>query len=110
MKLLVVGSRSIADFDLSAYIASEVHTIISGGACGVDDLAEQYADVHRLSKYIIRPRYDKYGRSAPIKRNEQMVDIADAVLIVWDGVSRGTKHTLEYARAKNKPVVLVQLK
>ena len=62
MKLLVVGSRSIKDFDLKPYIMPEVDTIISGGASGVDSLAEQYADLHRISKYIIRPRYDLYGR------------------------------------------------
>ena len=61
MKLLIVGSRSITDFDLSPYIPPEVDGIISGGAGGIDSLAEQYADLHRLSKYIIRPRYVLYG-------------------------------------------------
>lgn len=110
MKLLIVGSRSITDFDLSPYISAEVDTVISGGAGGIDSLAEQYADVHRLSKYIIRPRYDIYGRSAPLKRNEQMVDSADAVLVIWDGHSKGTQYTLKYARKKDKPIVLVQFK
>ena len=109
MKLLVVGSRSITDFDLSPYITEDVDTIISGGAGGVDSLAEKYADMHRLSKYIMRPRYDLYGRVAPLKRNEQMVDIADAVLIIWDGSSKGTLYTLKYTKKMNKPVNLVQV-
>ena len=109
MKMLIVGSRSITDFDLSAYIPKEVDTIISGGADGVDSLAEQYADTHRLSKYILRPRYDLYGRAAPIKRNEQMVDISDAVLVIWDGRSKGTQYTLKYAKKSNKQITLVQL-
>ena len=108
MKLLIFGSRSITDFDLSPYIAKEVNTIISGGAGGVDRLAEAYADLHRLSKYIMRPRYDLYGRGAPLRRNEQMVDLADAVLIVWDGKSKGTSYTLKYAQKKNKQVLLIQ--
>ena len=107
MKLLIVGSRSITDFELSPYIPKEVDTIISGGADGVDRLAEQYADSHHLSKYIIRPRYDLYGRAAPLRRNEQMVDMADAVLIIWDGHSKGTQYTLKYAEKKNKPIKLV---
>ena len=89
MKLLIVGSRSITEFDLSQYIGTDVDTVISGGAEGIDSLAERYADLHRLSKYIVRPRYDLYGRAAPLKRNEQMVDMADAVLVVWDGISKG---------------------
>ena len=107
MKLLIVGSRSIKEFDLSPYIPKEVDTVISGGAGGIDSLAEQYADKHRLSKYIMRPRYDLYGRAAPLKRNEKMVEIADAVIVVWDGLSRGARYTLEYARKMGKHVILV---
>ena len=107
MKLLIIGSRSITDFDLSPYISAEVDTIISGGANGIDSLAEQYADSHRLSKYILRPRYDLYGRAAPIIRNEQMVEMADAVLVVWDGKSKGTQYTLKYAEKINKPLTLI---
>lgn len=109
MKLLIAGSRSITEFDLSSYISADVDTVISGGAGGVDSLAEQYADLHRLSKYIVRPRYDLYGRAAPIKRNEQMVNIADAVLIVWDGNSKGTKYIIDYSKRTGKPFTLVRV-
>lgn len=109
MKLLVAGSRSITNFDLSPYISNDVDIIISGGARGIDTLAEQYADLHCLSKYIIRPRYDLYGRTAPLKRNEQMVDIADEILIVWDGLSKGTQHTIKYAKKINKPLTVVKI-
>ena len=110
MKLLIVGSRSITDFDLSPYISAEVDTVISGGAGGVDSIAERYADLHRLSKFILRPRYDLYGRAAPLKRNEEMVRLADAVLVIWDGCSKGTQYTLSYAKKNNKPITLVTFK
>ena len=108
MKILIVGSRSITDFDLSPYIPADVDTIISGGANEIDTLAEQYADLRRISKYIIRPRYDLYGRVAPLKRNEQMVDMADAVLVIWDGKSKGTQYPVKYTQKANKPITLVQ--
>ena len=100
MKLLIAGSRSIADFDLSPYISADIDTIISGGAGGIDSLAEQYADQHNLSKYILRPRYARYRRAAPLKRNEEMVDLADLVLIIWDGHSKGTQHTITYTKKR----------
>lgn len=49
MKLLIVGSRGITDFELSPYIPCDVDTVISGGANGIDSLAAKYADLHRLS-------------------------------------------------------------
>ena len=110
MKLLIAGSRSITDFDLAEYIPSETDLIISGGAGGVDTLAEEYADAHRISKVIIRPKYELYGRAAPLKRNEEMVDMADAVLAIWDGKSRGTKYTVEYAKKRGKAVTVVEVK
>ena len=108
MKLLIVGSRSITDFDLSKYIPSQTDLIISGGATGVDSRAETYADQHKISKLILRPKYHLYGKAAPIKRNEQMVDLADEILIIWDGLSRGAQSTLNYAKKKNKSFMLIQ--
>lgn len=107
MKLLIAGSRSITDIDISEYIPADTSLIISGGANGVDTLAEQYADKKRISKLILRPRYDLYRRAAPLKRNDEMVEICDKVLIFWDGVSKGTKHTIEYANKIGKPIEII---
>ena len=109
MKLLVAGSRSITAFDLSKHIPIQTDLIISGGASGIDTLAEEYADQHRISKLILRPKYFLYGKAAPIKRNEEMVELADEILIVWDGISRGTHHLLKYAKKKNKPLILIEI-
>ena len=108
MKLLIAGSRGIKDFDLSEYVPRDVDLIISGGANGVDRLAEQYADAHRLSKLVLRPQYGRYGKQyAPLKRNEEMVALADEVLVIWDGKSKGSKHTVEYAEKMKKPLRVV---
>ena len=109
MKLLIAGSRSITNFDLSPYIPNEVDTIISGGAKGIDTLAEQYAIDHKLSRYIILPNYNLYGKAAPIKRNQEMVDMSDSVLIIWDGKSKGTLSTINYAKKQSKQLILVTI-
>ena len=109
IKLLIVGSRSIKKFDLSGQVPSDTELIISGGADGGDTIAEQYANEHKISKLILYPRYRKYGKAAPIKRNELMVDISDSVIVLWDGKSQGTKYTIEYARKSNKPIKIIMI-
>ena len=109
MKLLVAGSRGVRRFDLEKYIPEQTDMIITGGAVGIDTLAEQYADKKHLSKLILRPQYERYGRAAPLKRNEQMVELCDVVLVVWDGSSKGTRHTIEYAEKIGKKLILIQL-
>ena len=107
MKILIIGSRSVTNFDLSPYVPKETDMIISGGAKGIDTIAEEYADKHKISKLIIRPRYDLYGRAAPIKRNEEMIDMADEIIVIWDGTSKGTKYSIDYAAKKGKKMNLI---
>ncbi|MBO7303163.1 MAG: hypothetical protein J6U68_03145 [Clostridia bacterium] len=107
MKLLIAGSRSIKEYDLEKHIPEEITMIITGGADGIDTLAEKYADKKRISKLILRPQYELYGKFAPLKRNEKMVELCDMVLIVWDGCSKGAKYTIDYANKIGKKVILV---
>jgi predicted Rossmann fold nucleotide-binding protein DprA/Smf involved in DNA uptake len=39
-----------------------------------------------------------------------MVEIADAVLVIWDGESKGALSTINFAKKCNKPVIVVNLK
>ena len=109
MKLLIAGSRSIKEFDLSPYITDDVDTILTGGADGIDKLAEKYADSHGIEKIIIKPNYTRFSRAAPLKRNEELVRKCDKALVIWDGKSKGSKHTADYARKLNKEVLVIDI-
>ena len=109
MKLLIAGSRGIENFDISKYISCEVDTIISGGAKGVDLIAEEFADKHKLSKIILRPKYNLYGKAAPLKRNDLIIDYSDMVIAFWDGKSKGTKYVINNCKRKNKPIKIYLL-
>ena len=102
----VIGSRGISRADLSAYIPKQTTCLVSGGAMGVDSLAEEYAKEHGLPIRIIRPNYELFGKRAPLLRNRQIVECADLVVAVWDGKSAGTAYTIDYAHEKGVPVKL----
>ncbi len=109
MKLLVAGSRTIKQFDIEKYIPPETSVILSGGAKGIDSIAEKYADKAGISKIILRPQYALYGKSAPLKRNTELVNMADSVLIIWDGISKGTFFTINYAKKLKKRITVIKV-
>ena len=99
MKLAIIGSRGITE--LGGEIP-ECSTIISGGAKGVDQAAERYAQENNIQMEIHLPEYQRYGRGATHVRNKLIVDSADFVIAVWDGKSRGTKSVIEYCKKQGK--------
>ena len=103
MKIAVIGSRSLTVVDLAQYLPIGVTEIVSGGARGVDTSAREYAHAHGLSCVEFLPDYAKYGRSAPLRRNLQIIEYADMVLAFWDGKSRGTAYVIRKCREMNVP-------
>lgn len=103
----IIGSRNITAFDLSKVVPSDTTAIVSGGASGVDALAAKFARAKRLPLVEFKPNYREFGKGAPFVRNRQIIDYCDNVVAVWNGVSHGTKYTVEYARKQGKKVMLV---
>jgi len=83
-------------------------TVISGGARGVDHVAETAARVRGLEMLVFVPDWHRHGRSAGIIRNRMIVEACDVVAAFWDGESRGTKSTIDIAKSLDKPVRVVQ--
>ena len=95
MKVAVIGSRGLTVTDLGKYLPEGTTEIISGGARGIDTCAREYALAHGIKLTEFLPEYDKYSRSAPLKRNITIIENADIVLAFWDGKSRGTKFVID---------------
>lgn len=109
MKYAIIGSRSYANyaqFEATVDIYTDITEIISGGARGVDKMAERYAEEHNMPCKIFLPDWDKYGKSAGYIRNKDIVAAADKILAFWDFESKGTKHTLQLADQVNKPYII----
>ena len=107
MKIAIIGSRGLHVENLEIYLPDGVTEIVSGGARGIDTDAACFAREKSLKMTVFLPKYDRYGRGAPILRNYQIVDYADEVLAFWDGRSRGTKSVIDYCQKQNKRVTVI---
>lgn len=105
IKIAIVGSREYSRLDhIWAFVDNLPDTaeIISGGARGVDSEAETAAWA-RAHTIIFRANWAQYGKSAGVLRNQQIVNNCDALVAFWDKKSRGTNHSIEFAKKTHKP-------
>ena len=65
--------------------------------------------VSSRSKLFDKPQFSAFGRSAPLRRNLEIVDYADLVLIFWDGESHGSRFVMDTCKKKGKPHRVVRL-
>lgn len=109
MKIAIVGSRDYPDIAaVRAYVALlPANTIIvSGGARGVDSIAENAARERGMECLIFKPDWDRDGKSAAFVRNATIAEECDEMVAFWDGKSRGTKSAIQYARDLRKTVTV----
>lgn len=105
MKTIIAGSRTITDYDLVVQAVKEsgftITEVVCGLAKGPDTLGEQYAIENNIPIAYFPADWSGNGRAAGPIRNEQMGNYSQALICVWDGKSRGSKHMIDYAKKKN---------
>jgi hypothetical protein len=101
VKTIIAGSRDIVSYgEVEAAVKASGFTVtqvVSGSARGADQLGERYASENRLPIKQFIPDWDRIGKSAGYRRNEDMARYAEAAIILWDGASKGTKHMIDFA-------------
>lgn len=133
MKVIIAGSRSITDFAVIAKVmqdagfvhgedhdyCDQISEVVSGTAPGVDTLGEEFAAYWRIPVKpfpaawkdltapgaVVRRHKDgtPYNHHAGTQRNARMADYADAAVIIWDGVSRGSFNMMDQMAHRQKP-------
>jgi len=105
MRVAIVGSRDYSPLsDVVDYVRSlpDDTVIITGGARGVDQIAESEALARGLEVVVHLPDWAKYGKSAGMIRNRVVVDDCEKLKAFWDQVSPGTKGVIAMAAKAGK--------
>ena len=115
MKLIIAGSRTITNYT-PVNVTKWLHAfnlrpteIVSGGARGIDELGERWAKLYGIIMKRFNPDWITHGKAAGPIRNQQMAEYADALMVVWDGKSRGTKNMMEEMKKVDKPIYVVAI-
>lgn len=118
MMLAVVGSRNCHNYEvIEKHILQWekdqdiiAHTIVSGGAKGVDTLAKRFSDEHSRHFICYKPDYSKWpGKIAPIKRNSQIVATAEYLIAFPTDSSKGTWDSVGKAQLKGIPTTIIKV-
>lgn len=113
MKLIIAGGRT---FEPSyalingiiqlhrIYRHEPIVEIVSGAASGVDTAGELWASEYNVKVKKFPANWDLYGKSAGPLRNQAMAKYADALLLIWDGESRGSASMKREMEKLKKPI------
>ena len=110
MRVIIAGSRHIEDYELIEYAVRKsgysISEVVSGCARGVDTLAIRWADEHQIpvKKFPADKDFELSSSLGGFARNGDMAAYADALIAIWDGVSRGTENMIQHAQWRKLPI------
>lgn len=114
LRLVIAGSRTIEDFTVvrEALDKFKLHpTEITSGMAndGVDQLAALYALSIGIPINEMPADWETHGKRAGMIRNGEMADYVEEGLVIWDGISNGSRNMIEQLQRRNKPVHVLNL-
>lgn len=104
MKTIIAGSRTIVD---SPYVEqavlecgwiNEITEVVCGGARGIDESGRVWAENIGIPVKYFYADWNTFGRAAGPIRNQEMAEYADALILIWDGESSGSKDMFKRAK------------
>ena len=116
MNIAVVGSRiGFLKNEISKVIYQHFDfyedRLISGGAIGVDSYAEQVIknDTRFLKTPQIITPINPTKKLDYLFRNIEIITLADKIIVFWNGTSKGSKFIIDYAKARDKDIIITKL-
>ena len=115
MKIIIAGTRTFTNYKKLCKVCDHLLQdqtnieIVSGTCRGTDKLGEQYAKERGCKLTQFPADWNKYGKAAGPKRNQQMANYADVLIAFWDGKSRGTKNMIDLAKNADFKIWIINI-
>ena len=77
--------------------------LVHGGGPGVERIAASWADHHGVHQIVCKPDWNRHGRAAPFRRNDELLNLLPKGLIAFPG-SGITDNLVDKARQLGIPV------
>lgn len=112
--VIIAGTRTFEDYDLLKtkcdyfFQRKKPTAIVCGEARGADTLGKRYASENGILVISVPADWERHGKKAGYLRNQEMARYADALIVFWDGRSKGTRNMLEIAVEKGIPYRVVR--
>lgn len=105
MKTIIAGTRTFESDEYYVLLEKaikesgfQIDHILCGCGRGMDMLGESWAISHNIPVDLHPAEWKTYGNSAGPIRNKEMAKNADALILVWDGKSKGSANMLKQAK------------
>jgi len=114
-KLAVFGSRGLLDDRIEKIIkdtileVSAAEIITAGETEGVCGVARRLCSKIKMPIKLIYYNTEKYAAGAFERRSKEILKESDFILLIHDGVSKGTTHELELIKKMNKPFKYIKV-
>jgi hypothetical protein len=104
-KVIIAGSRTINNYKIVECCINEVikqnnliiDEIVCGEARGVDSLGKQYGINYKIPVKSFFAKWEKFGKSAGYIRNEEMAKYSTHLILIWNGLSKGSRNMFNIA-------------
>ena len=77
--------------------------LVHGGGPGVEKIAARWAERNGVHQVVCKPDWDRHGRAAPFRRNEELLNLLPKGVIAFPG-SGITENLVDRARSLGIPV------
>ncbi len=78
--------------------------LVHGGGPGVEKIAARWAEQNGVDQVVCKPDWDRHGRAAPFRRNEELLNLLPKGVIAFPG-SGITENLVDRARQLGIPVM-----